>query len=169
MRATGFRRWFRLAGLAVVLGSPAAALAAPFCVAVVGLPPQCNYVDPSVCQRDAAHQGGTCTVNAAEVSLPSSPLKRNYCVVGIGGFTRCGYANYDDCYQAAIRQNGACTRAATSEAYGVANPYAAIGETAPAAVQPGMPAAQAPPLQVPAGVPAARAPTRQPGQNDNGD
>lgn len=168
MRASGYHRWFRIVALAAGVGTPAAALAAPFCVAVPGLPPQCNYVDPSVCQRDAGHQGGSCTVNGAEVRLPVSALKRSYCVVYPGGHASCDYASYNSCYFAAIRQNGACTRAATSEAYGVANPFAAVGEEKPVGAEPGMPSAQAPQQQIEQGVPAARQPGAGPAQNNGG-
>ncbi len=120
------RRW-RLCSVALLafLGSPAAVLAAPFCVTTQALPPQCLYVDPAECQKDALHQGGVCTVNSAEYK--PQPGVGQYCVVGPSLISECIYPDRGTCMSEAKSRHGACVKAPSVAPYGAPDPYAAIG------------------------------------------
>jgi hypothetical protein len=91
-----------LAGIAI--WSPA--MAAPFCVQVTGVPPQCLYVDPTQCQQQANHAGGQCGVNPAEIKAPVSVFP--YCLVSSGNVMTCVYPDRATCNTDATRQGGAC-------------------------------------------------------------
>jgi len=87
----------------------AAALAAPFCVDVTGIPLQCLYVDPALCQHEAARQNGQCSPNPAEFRTPVSA--QQYCLVEAGNLVSCLYPDRSDCNVEATRRHGACIQA----------------------------------------------------------
>jgi hypothetical protein len=84
-------------------------LAAPFCVDVTGLPRQCLYVDPTLCQTAAFHQGGQCDVNPEEMSVPVSTMQ--YCLVEATNIVLCHYPDRASCVNDAMRRGGACVAA----------------------------------------------------------
>ena len=83
-----------------------AAAAAPFCVDVTGLPQQCYYVDPALCQAEAARQRGQCIANAAEFRTP--PRSQAFCLVTAGNAMNCTYPDRADCDNDSRRLKGAC-------------------------------------------------------------
>jgi hypothetical protein len=95
-----------LFAIALALGCSPAALAAPFCVNVTGIPQQCLYADPANCQREAHRLGGRCTANPAELMTPVSAAR--YCLAQGGGVMSCVYPAYADCETDAGRLGGAC-------------------------------------------------------------
>jgi hypothetical protein len=95
-----------LLAVALMLGGTSAALAAPFCVNVTGIPQQCLYVDAANCQREASRLGGRCTANPAELMTPVSAAR--YCLALGGGIMSCVYPAYADCETDAGRLGGAC-------------------------------------------------------------
>lgn len=120
------RRWrIWSVGVLAFLSCPASVLAAPFCVSTQALPPQCIYVDPSNCQRDAQQQGGVCTVNTAEFKPP--PGLGQYCVVTPGLVSLCVYPDRSSCMADAQSRHGACVKAPTVAPYGAPDPYAPVG------------------------------------------
>src|ERR1700761_1643623 len=82
------------------------ALAAPFCVDVTGLPQQCYYVDPALCQADAQRQRGQCVANANEVRTP--PRSQAFCLITAGNAMSCTYPDRADCDNDSRRLKGAC-------------------------------------------------------------
>ena len=96
---------------AMVLLSPIGALAAPFCLVIPNVAPQCMYYDGRECARDAQRQNGACDVNSKEVRVSASQIGQ-YCVVIAGGYSTCGYADGNVCAHDALQQNGVCTRSA---------------------------------------------------------
>lgn len=98
-----------LIGTLVAATLSPAAIAAPFCVKVTGLPDQCLYSDPVPCQKEAQRQGGRCDANPAEFEAPTSTF--NYCLALSGGVTSCVYPAYSDCQGDARRLGGACVAA----------------------------------------------------------
>jgi len=93
-----------IAALSALLS--AQAIAAPFCVDVTGLPRQCLYVDPTLCQKEAQHQGGQCVANADEVQTP--PRSQQFCLVQAGNVMSCVYPDRADCDRDSARLKGAC-------------------------------------------------------------
>lgn len=84
-------------------------LAAPFCIEQTGIPLQCYYVDPALCQRDALRQGGRCSPNPAEFKTPATALQ--YCLVEAGNVVSCQYPDRADCDADSNRRHGACIAA----------------------------------------------------------
>lgn len=99
------------------------ALASPYCVEVTGVPPQCLYADPNLCQADALRQHGRCGANAAELKLPNT--NSPYCVAESGNVISCAYPDQATCRTEALRHRGACIAAPTPPALHAApDPYA---------------------------------------------
>ncbi len=120
------RRWVLWgAGLLALLGSPTATRAAPFCLTNQAIPPQCIYTDPSICQRDAARQGGVCSVNTAEYK-PQPGIGR-YCVVTPSLVSLCVFPDRGSCEADAQKRHGACVTAPGVAPFKAPDPYAAIG------------------------------------------
>ncbi len=91
----------------LLLAAPA--VAAPFCVEVQGLPPQCIYVDGAECQQRANQLGGICGANAKEVKTPPGP--GSFCLAAGGRVVACNYADRQTCFEDAARQHTACIEA----------------------------------------------------------
>ncbi len=93
---------------AILLASPIAALAAPFCLVIPNGTPMCQYVDGASCAADAVRQNGSCQVNGAEVRLPTARVGE-YCLIMPSGYSTCGYSDGNICSRDALRQKGACS------------------------------------------------------------
>jgi len=93
----------------MIVTSPLAAIAAPFCLALPTGTPMCIYVDGADCAREAFRQNGSCQPNPAEVHVRPSRIGE-YCLVLPSGYSTCGYANGDLCSRDALQQKGACSR-----------------------------------------------------------
>lgn len=91
--------------------------AAPLCLEVQGIPPQCVFADAPQCERDARRQGGRCILNPAE-SLPALG-KGAYCAAE-SGFLACVYADRASC--AAGGSNRVCVPA-LAKPYPIIDPY----------------------------------------------
>jgi len=107
------RRWTQLRRLGstlciLAIAAPGnVAAAAPYCLSVVGIPAQCLYADVANCLRDAARQGGTCQVNAAEIKLPRFSTLR-FCLVTNGPVIDCSYVDRRSCDLQATRRAAIC-------------------------------------------------------------
>lgn len=98
-----------LFGCAVGAVTLSQAMAAPFCVQVTGVPLQCLYVDPGLCQQEANRNGGRCAANPAEFVTPVTALQ--YCLVDAGNVASCIYPDHADCDREAALHGGACIAA----------------------------------------------------------
>jgi len=99
---------FILSGLFVTfLAGPVQA--SPFCVEVTGIPLQCLYADPAMCQHEADRLGGICAANPAEFKTPigGSP----FCVVESGNVATCAYADRGSCLRDGNQKAGTCVAA----------------------------------------------------------
>jgi len=83
------------------------AQAAPYCLAIPGVPPQCLYTDARDCFRQAARQHANCSVNAAEIRLPAGATDR-FCLVQNGPVVDCSYADRRSCDARAPALGGIC-------------------------------------------------------------
>ncbi len=101
--AKGMLRWF--AGFAFQT-APLSALAAPFCVQTMAVPPMCIYYDASSCEQRANQLGGRCAVNKQEVRVGAG--LGHYCLITSGLVASCVYADMDNCERDARQQHGAC-------------------------------------------------------------
>jgi hypothetical protein len=110
-----------------VLIAPQGALAAPFCMSLLGMEPQCMYYDAAQCRTDSGKQGGSCVPNPAEPRTRSVAGSGKYCLVTSAGATMCSYLDYDSCDVAAGHQRGACYFDALGSS-GVPDPYAASNQ-----------------------------------------
>jgi hypothetical protein len=110
-------RWLALAALL----APQSAMAAPFCMVILGMQPQCLYYDASLCQRDATKQGGVCEPDISGQTAGRGSGK--YCVVTSQGAALCNYLNIESCQIEAIHLKGACYFDGLRSA-GAPNPYA---------------------------------------------
>lgn len=88
------------------------AVAAPFCVDMTGIPLQCLYADPALCQRDADRQGGRCAANPAEFLTPAGSAP--FCVIESGNVASCTYPDLASCDAESRRRGGACIAAVPS-------------------------------------------------------
>ena len=104
-----------------VLSLPQTALAAPFCMSLLGMSPQCIYYDAAECRKDLGKQGGSCVPNPEQPHAASGSGK--YCLITSQGATVCSYLDIDSCDAVAVQQRGACYFDSTGSA-GVPNPYA---------------------------------------------
>lgn len=98
------RRTLAYAGLGLLMTSQS--LAAPYCVQVTGIPDQCLYVDPGMCQSEAQRQRGQCVANVNEVRAP--PRSQAFCLVQSGNVLSCIYPDRADCDKDSARLKGAC-------------------------------------------------------------
>lgn len=83
--------------------------AAPFCVQVQGIPPECIYDDAVQCRKRAAELGGLCAPNAAEITIPAGTGR--YCIVDSNRIVQCNYVDRTSCNNDAVRGGGACMEA----------------------------------------------------------
>jgi hypothetical protein len=109
--------------VAMILGSPIAAIAAPFCLVIPNGTPQCIYVDGASCSADAIRQNGSCQVNPLEVRLPTARVGE-YCLIMPSGYSKCGYADGNECSRDALQQKGACTLSAGARTERIPDAYA---------------------------------------------
>jgi hypothetical protein len=91
----------------MLIVSPVAGFAAPFCLTIPGGTPMCMYYDGASCSKDANRQNGYCAPNPSEVRVKSSRVG-SYCLVMPSGYSSCGYADGDTCGRDAIAQKGVC-------------------------------------------------------------
>ena len=95
--------------------------ASPFCVEVTGLPLQCLYVDPAMCQHEADRLGGICTANADEFTTPIGGSA--FCVVESGNVATCAYADRTSCSADSRRKNGTCITATPAQPPKASDPF----------------------------------------------
>jgi len=93
--------------LVACLAGTAPAQAAPYCLQIVGVPPQCMFGDVVQCHRESLRANGRCTVNPREVQLPKAPVGR-FCLVQNGPIVECGYADRRTCDEEADRRLAIC-------------------------------------------------------------
>ena len=117
--ATPARR-LRSAALAAFLW-PAAAAAAPFCVATQAVPPRCLYTDAAGCQAEAQREHGFCAANPAE-ALPHRGGE-GFCVSAAGVALECAYRDRAPCERSAARTHAACVAAPFEPPGSVPDPF----------------------------------------------
>ena len=117
--------WAGACVLAALCPAPVA-LAAPFCLETATVPPQCIYYDARECRREAAHQGGGCVVNPAEIAV--RPGTGEFCVATSSGATNCDYSDTNNCARDALQQGGVCIPAPPQAAGNVPDPYRYLTE-----------------------------------------
>lgn len=81
--------------------------AAPYCLAIPGVPPQCLYTDAHDCFRQATRQHANCSVNPAEIRLPAGATDR-FCLVQNGPIVDCSYVDRRSCDARAPALGGIC-------------------------------------------------------------
>jgi hypothetical protein len=111
-----------VAAAAMVLASPIAAIAAPYCLLISNAAPQCMYYDGRDCARDAGRQNGSCIANPNEVHVAASQIGQ-YCVIVAGGYSTCGYADPNECARDALQQKGVCSRSSGAPPQQLPNAY----------------------------------------------
>lgn len=79
------------------------AIAAPFCVTVQGVPPDCIYDDTNACKLRAAQLSGVCTVNTHEIT--SHVGEEKFCSVDSTRVPQCMFVDRTACENA--QNNGA--------------------------------------------------------------
>lgn len=84
---------------------PRPAMAAPFCVQVTGMTPQCIYFDPTECRKYAASINALCKANPAELKI--LPGDQRYCLVTGNRAALCSYPDYQSCDKVAEREGDA--------------------------------------------------------------
>jgi len=89
------------------------AAAAPFCLQIAGIPPQCIYVDTAACRHEARRQNGVCGLNPREILPPAGP---RFCAVSNGPAVQCLYADRRSCDSAAMQSKGICIDAGADNA-----------------------------------------------------
>ncbi len=80
--------------------------AAPFCVAIQGVPPECLYFDTNECKKRANELSGVCTVNPADFVLSKGDGR--FCLVNSMRLSQCIYPDRATCDNAAGTANGIC-------------------------------------------------------------
>jgi hypothetical protein len=88
------------------LGFAGGAEAAPFCVTVQGISPQCSYYDARECNTQAGLQKGVCTLNPGEPVMFVGT--QTYCVVDSSRTALCEYADRGSCNDNASRSGAVC-------------------------------------------------------------
>jgi hypothetical protein len=101
------RNLFRLFLLAAAaFACPFALSAAPFCVTIRGVAPQCTYYDAGECRKQAGALQAVCTLNDNE------PIMRigtaTYCVVDSSRSALCQYLDRSSCNEDAQRSGSVC-------------------------------------------------------------
>lgn len=120
------RLWGWMPGAAafgLLIGS-SAALAAPFCLQTLTVPPQCMSYDANLCRNDAAKQGGWCSPNPGS-TLAGTGSGQDRVVTSQGAST-CAFLDRVTCDFEAARQHGVCYHD-EARATGAPDPYAASG------------------------------------------
>jgi hypothetical protein len=101
-------KWIMTVLIGLVM--PQIAVAAPYCVAVQGLPDQCIFVDGQLCEARASQLGGVCKSNPDDIVAQSGPGQ--FCLVIGGQATLCIFPDRNSCQEEAIRRHSACVHAA---------------------------------------------------------
>ena len=107
--------------IALLLVMPLPALAAPFCVYSMAVPPQCIYVDAASCAKRAEQLGGLCAVNGQEVHI--DPTAGHYCVLTSSLVSSCAYVDPANCARDARQQRGVCVKSTVMPGIPPADPY----------------------------------------------
>lgn len=84
--------------LLLVCVMPVQVMASPFCITVMGIPPECIYDDTALCRQRAAQLGGICTVNTKEITGAYGDEK--FCIVDSSRVPQCIYADRSSCESA---------------------------------------------------------------------
>jgi len=79
------------------------AMAAPFCLGGIGMPPQCIYDDVQVCRRAVNAPDLTCVINPDAIFTYFGSSR--YCAVGSDLVAQCLYVDRNECNNA--RASGA--------------------------------------------------------------
>ena len=74
---------------------PVMAYAAPFCMTLQGIPPQCIYDDARDCKHRAGQLSGICTVNINEITSATGAEK--FCSVDSTRTPQCLYVDRNGC------------------------------------------------------------------------
>ena len=80
--------------------------AAPFCVQVQGITPQCHYYDTAECRQRAIELNGLCTANDKELTIRAGNAP--YCLVDNSRSANCTYPDRRTCDRDASRNGGVC-------------------------------------------------------------
>jgi hypothetical protein len=110
--------------IGVLIATAVAAMparAAPFCVQLSGIPLQCIYADPAICQQEANRQGGRCAANPDEYKTPAGGSA--FCVVQSGNVSSCIFSDRASCDNEADRIHGACIAATPVTPPKAVDPY----------------------------------------------
>jgi|GEM_PF-2410292 len=81
-------------------------MAAPFCISIQGIAPQCEYFDAAQCQKRSYELSGICIANPDELILLSG--NKAYCVVTSNRSTICAYTDRPSCEKEAYSAGGVC-------------------------------------------------------------
>lgn len=92
--------------IAILPFATADALAAPFCLIGLGLPPQCIYFDVAQCNKASSPPDIVCIVDPS-VTLNMTGGSR-YCVVDSFNTAQCLYDDHNACDTAAGRAGAIC-------------------------------------------------------------
>ncbi len=93
-------------GMLIFAMNAPAAWAAPFCVVVQGIPPQCMYHDARECWQRANQLHGVCNPNPEEITLPAG--SNRFCFVDSSRASQCIYPDRGTCNRDAASKGGAC-------------------------------------------------------------
>jgi len=114
-------KWTLLAfTVALALFSARKSEASPLCLRMTGVPAQCMYDDPVLCQRESQRQGGECALNPAAPPMVAS--NSMFCVIDASLIASCVYPDRVTCNQEAAQRRGACVQNLTSP-YPEADPF----------------------------------------------
>ncbi len=107
--------------LLAALACPAAAGAAPFCVATQTVPPRCLYADAQSCDAEARREHGYCQGNPGQV-LPQRGGGQ-FCVADGSMALDCSFRDRSACERAAARTRTACLAAPVVPGSGPPDPF----------------------------------------------
>jgi hypothetical protein len=80
--------------------------AAPFCLQIAGVAPQCVFHDVSSCTRQALRMNAVCGINPKELMAPT--VGQRFCQVENGPVFQCLYADRRSCEAVTARTGGIC-------------------------------------------------------------
>lgn len=95
-----------LAALPLLMASPRPVSAAPFCLQISGVPPQCMFYDVAACRRQAERMNAVCALNPDELMPP--PGGQRFCQVSNGPVIQCLFPDRRSCDAATARSGGIC-------------------------------------------------------------
>jgi hypothetical protein len=88
-----------------LLGAAHSAAAAPFCVQITGIAPECLYDDAALCRLRANQLKGLCVANPDELRIVTG--NQRYCLVSGDRASLCQYADRQTCERDAAREGQA--------------------------------------------------------------